>query len=322
MKRLFILIAAAIMLSGCVHKIKDEVMDDASYKVDFEYMISGKTVTFTNTSDSRLSFSAFTWIFGDGMMQEGIRDTKYTYSANGSYDVTLSAKLPSGRNKTCTKTVTIGSSGTTDPETAKADFELTQTEAYGDQIFIKDHSTGSRVVYDFGDGTSKAEYTLPHEMLIDHLYSKYGTYTVTCTAYTSTGASNTKTASVTYKETNTYITGIEYLAVDFANEYYRATLIDDDFFTTTWFKTNYTSAKLSSGNLPFTYKFANPVKMDGLSEDDYYTLYVYHSTSGSGDGTQCLKQNISKFAFVMNEPYIEVKNNSGNTVVHILLEYK
>ena len=73
--------------------------------------------------------------------------------------------------------------------------------------------------------------------------------------------------------------------------------------------------------------FAKPILMDGLEDDEYYTLYIYHSADGSTE-TQCLKQNISTLgikavASMPNEyRYTEISNNSGNTKVRIYFDYK
>ena len=251
---LFAAFCAAITLSGCTDKVDDELEKQqqayAAYNVDFTYNIlqDGK-VSFTNTSDDRLTASCFIWYFGTEAYIEKARDCTYTFKSSGTYTVTLQAILPSGQKKNKAHDVTVTVASTPEPE--------------------------------------PQPQTTP---------------------------------------TKIYITGVKYLKVDVQNHYYRAKLVDDDFFTTTWFNTDYTALTLYSSTIPYTDYFSSRVLMNGLADDEYYTLYIYHNTNVSGTGTQCLKQNIytSKFKAALSDqsPYIEVSNNSGNTVVQLLMEYE
>ena len=215
-----------------------------------------------------------------------------------------------------------GSSGNSNEETPKetsANFEYYFTSY--NVLRIKDKSVGKEVIYDYGDGKSDT-ISLPYEYLLLHIYEKEGTYTITATVTGKDGVIKTHSEKVVIRKPDTYITGVKYISVDVPGEYYKAKLVDDDFFTTTWFNTSYTSIPLSPTSLPFTYYFTNPVKMDGLKDDEYYTLYIYHNSKNSGNGTQCLKQEILSAVLDIELPFIERSNNSGNTVVRILLEYK
>lgn len=214
--------------------------------------------------------------------------------------------------------IIIPDGGNTPPKETVAYFEYSMIGFYS--LNIKDKSTGKEVIYDFGDGTIE-KYNLPYNYLIYHGYTKLGTFTISAQVTGYDGTIKTYSQSVTIRDPKIYISGIKYISVDNDLEYYKAKLVDDDFFTTTWFTTNYTPI-LSKSSLPYTYTFNKAIEMNGLSEDDYYTLYIYHNTKNSGDGTQCLKQNISTPVFNAQLPYIEVKNNSGNTVVQLLMEYK
>ena len=257
---LFAAFCAAITLSGCTDKVNDELekqqQEYAAYNVDFTYNIlqDGK-VSFTNTSDDRLTASCFIWYFGTEAYIEKARDCTYTFKSSGTYTVTLQAILPSGQKKNKAHNVTVAISSTTPSDPTNPTDPTPQTNP-----------------------------------------------------------------------TKIYITGIKYLAVDAQLDYYKARLIDDDLFTTTWFNTDYTAMFLYSNNMPYTQLFGSRVLMNGLADDNYYTLFVYRSATGEDNGTQCLKQNIytSKFRTALSEqsPYIEVHNNSGNTVVQLLLEYE
>ena len=167
-----------------------------------------------------------------------------------------------------------------------------------------------------------------------YTFSKAGTYKVTLKGmWTTNGKSYEKdvTKSITVQEqpknySKLFLTGITYVKVDVAYDYYKAKLVDDDFFTTTWFNTAYTDMFLYSSNLPYTYTFKTRVEMNGLNEDDYYTLYVYYVQYDGAEEVQVLKQNIQsstfKNAIKTAEPYIQVSNNSGNTVVQLLCSYE
>lgn len=326
MKKFLLLITAALTFAACGKEIVDltkELQKDvANTNVDFTYSISGKTVTFQNASDSKVK--AIYWDFGDdNSVLNGERVT-HTYLGNGTYKVTMQGEWYYNSNKqhkTCEKYITIGG-GTTPPdpvETVSAYFEYSQFDDFHG-VNITDGSTGVRAVYDFGDGTATKEITLPYDYPIFHSYTKNGTYTIKCTAYGSNGTSATYSQQITVRDPKVYITGIEYVSVDQLGKYYRAVLKDDDFFTTTWFKTDYTGMPITT--VPYTFVFSNPIYMNGLQDDDYYILYVYYSNNGSGDGTQCLKQNIVTQLFTTTLPYIEIKNNSGNTIVRLLMDYK
>lgn len=204
--------------------------------------------------------------------------------------------------------------------------------------FTNKSETRVMVFWDFGDGQTSGETNPTHK------YSKDGTYTVkldglwiyvddpltlnfktiqkTITINTGGGGGGEQP---TY--TKLFIYGIKYIDVDVAYDYYKAKLVDDDVFTTTWWHTNFTDIFLYSDKLPYTYTFNAPVEMSGLNEDNYYTLYVYHSTWYEGtEEIQCLKQNIQTSTFkdaIKNaKPYIQVQNNSGNTVVQLLCSYE
>lgn len=200
-----------------------------------------------------------------------------------------------------------------------ADFEYNFIDY--NMINIKDKSIGKDAVYDFGDGEKKP-IKLPYEYLILHIYEKEGTYTITVQVNGEDGTIKKQSKQITIKKPQTYIAGIKYISVDVPYEYYMAKLVDDDPITTTWFTTDYTQAMLYPDILPQSYMFYNPILMNGLKNDEYYTLYIYHNTKNSGTGTQCLKQTIYSAVFEARLPYIEVKNNSGNTVVQLLMEYK
>ena len=312
-----------IACDGITPVVPDDGTRYGEFNLSITYEANGLTVQFSPKHDYSGDLW-YEWDFGDGTKSTQKQPT-HTYSKNGTYSVVLAAGTPDGRKvEQVYETVTVKEEP---KEEASAYFEYTLGTGNGElYVFIKDKSKGEKAVYDFGDGTTKT-INLPYSDLISKEYSKFGTYKITVTAYSANGDTKSYSQNITIKKHDIYIAGIEYLAVDHDWEYYKAVLKDDDFFTTTWFTTYWTNDPIASYNLPYKYMFAKPILMDGLEDDEYYTLYIYHSADGSTE-TQCLKQNISTLgikavASMPNEyRYTEISNNSGNTKVRIYFDYK
>ncbi|KRB06220.1 S8 family serine peptidase [Lysobacter sp. Root690] len=78
---------------------------------NFSSSVSGLTVSFTDSStDSDGSIASRSWNFGDGTTSTAANPSK-TYSAAGTYTVTLTVTDDDGATNTKTGTVTVGSSG-------------------------------------------------------------------------------------------------------------------------------------------------------------------------------------------------------------------
>lgn len=207
--------------------------------------------------------------------------------------------------------------GSTIETTAHVEFSCQTKAPY--TVVITDKSTGYSVKYELGDGKSKI--CKPGET-IEYRYASAGTYKIKGTASGSSSSKDDYTVSVTISKPKIYIAGVKYNKVDIDGEYYKAVLKDDDFFTTTWLKTTYTPEVLNNSRLPYEFKLQNPKLMDGLADDSYYILYIYHATDKSKDGTQCLKQNISTSKFNECPETIVVNNDSKNTQVELMMSYK
>jgi PKD repeat protein len=76
----------------------------------FTSSLSGATEFFTNQSTNAISYS---WNFGDGSPADNSANPYHTYSANGTYTVTLTATGPCGAD-TYTMVVTISQVGLQD----------------------------------------------------------------------------------------------------------------------------------------------------------------------------------------------------------------
>lgn len=214
-------------------------------------------------------------------------------------------------------TYTPPSSGTTTTEETKVDFIAKVVPPL--TVVIKDKSTGihTNLIYDMGDGTQITKSKAGE--MFEHRYKKAGQYRI----YARTGDKQHEAGKdVTINEPAIYAAGLTFKKVDKDGMYYRFSLDDDGpILVKTWFKSTYTPI-LYNSSLPYTFTFTNSVLLENPSKHDYYTLYVHYNTKQSGDGTQCLKQQIKINKFLEYPEYIEVKNNSGNTQVRLNLGYK
>ena len=141
------------------------------------------TTTFTDTSTN--SPTSWAWTFGDGTTST-LQHPSHTYSAAGTYTVSLKATNAGGSN-TLTRTGYITVSTTT--AAPVAGFTGTPTSGSAPlAVAFTDTSTNSPTswYWTFGDGTTS---TLQHP---SHTYSAAGTYTVSLKA-TNAGGSNTLT---------------------------------------------------------------------------------------------------------------------------------
>ncbi|HYC84024.1 MAG TPA: PKD domain-containing protein [Chryseosolibacter sp.] len=92
---------------------QEPAMPVAPPVANFDYEVSGGTVTFENTSSNGQSWD---WDFGDGTAHSTEKDPVHTYSSNGSFTVKLIATNAAG-SSTATKMVAIGAAPCT-PEAA------------------------------------------------------------------------------------------------------------------------------------------------------------------------------------------------------------
>lgn len=150
--------------------------------VSFSHVVSGSTVTFTNTSPG--SGLTFNWDFGDGNGAV-TENPVYTYSVPGNYNVTLTVTDSCGVSNSAVQLVDanpcipIGVGFTSAVNGATVSFTQTST------------GTGLASAWDFGDGNTSNQ-TNP-----THTYANPGTYTVLLTVTDSCGFTDTLSAQVT-----------------------------------------------------------------------------------------------------------------------------
>ncbi len=156
-------------------------MPQASFSVNATSGIAPKTIRFTDTSTGVPN--SWNWEFGDGSPGSSEQNPVHTYYSSGVYSVQLIVSNGIG-SSTVTKPslITIGTA-------TGADFTFKPAE--GDvplMLQFTDNSAGAPILiykWQFGDGyVSKEQNPV-------HTYMKPGTYTVTLTVITNTGATST-----------------------------------------------------------------------------------------------------------------------------------
>jgi PKD repeat protein len=179
-----------------VYERSGPVLPVADFKSNVTSGNSPLSVKFTDLS---INATGWKWDFGDGASSTE-QNPVHTYSATGSYTVTLTVSNEAGTD-TETKTGYIS----VNPVSSKlaANFSASPTSGNAPlKVQFTDKSTGSPTsgTWSFGDGT----YSTARNPV--HTYSRAGKYTVRLTVRDSRGNSNTKTM-------NGYITVL--------NRYYR-----------------------------------------------------------------------------------------------------
>ena len=127
-------------------------------------------VQFTSTSTGPID--TLVWDFGDGSSGQG-SSPSHTYTAAGTYTVTLTASGPGGEDiAICTDCITVSHPAPIAGFTAS-----TTSGTYDLPVTFTNTSTGviDSISWDFGDGTTSSESSP------SHTYTEAGTYTVTLT---------------------------------------------------------------------------------------------------------------------------------------------
>jgi PKD repeat protein len=157
-------------------------------------MVIGSTVTFdaTPSTDPDGSIVSYAWIFGDGTTGSG-KVVTHSYSASGSYNITLTVTDDRGVSVSTTKSATIGD--TTAP-TATLTFSPSAPKAGESVFFNGQRSTPANGRYitdyrwDFGDGGSGSGETA------SHTYAAAGTYVVTLVVTDDIGKTGAASSTV------------------------------------------------------------------------------------------------------------------------------
>ncbi len=163
---------------------------------DFNFNASGCTaeVNFTNTSTNSTSWE---WDFGDFTTTSSEKDPKHTYSAPGSFNVTLNAISNKGCEKSVTKVVSTGTAPVAQfsPQASQdcaqpslsgcAPFNLSLTN-----LSFGGSSSISQTTWDFGDGSTSNSYHT------NHTYTSTGSFSLTLEVKNQDGCTSNLTRTV------------------------------------------------------------------------------------------------------------------------------
>uniref|UniRef100_UPI00404A8120 PKD domain-containing protein n=1 Tax=Flavobacterium sp. TaxID=239 RepID=UPI00404A8120 len=147
----------------------------------FTFDTSDLTVSFTNTSSNT---SSYVWDFGDGVGTSTDENPSYTYSAGGTYNVTLTASNDT-ESVEITQAVSV-----IDPSAAPVSGFTFQTNSLT-ATFTNTSTNATSYSWNFGDGSGTSTDANP-----SYTFTENGTYSVTLTAINN-GLSNEFTANVT-----------------------------------------------------------------------------------------------------------------------------
>nr|NIO70718.1 PKD domain-containing protein [Anaerolineae bacterium] len=158
----------------------------------------GETLSFdgSGSSDSDGSIVSYTWDLSDGTTDSGVNVT-HSYSAAGSYQVTLTVTDDGGLSDSSTQTVQVAEPVNLPPT---AVISGPTSGLVGETLSFSgsgsSDSDGSIVSYawDFGDGTTGSGITVTHS------YSATGSYTMTLTVTDDGGLSDSATQTVQVAE--------------------------------------------------------------------------------------------------------------------------
>jgi PKD repeat protein len=157
------------------------------------------TFTASATAASNHSVVSYAWTFGDGTVATTTTPTTTkTYSAVGTYVVSVTVTDDVGQTGSASLQFTIGSSGVTANFTASPTSPVVgQTVQFNGSASVG--SAGSTIVqwaWDFGDGSTATESVAT----TSHAYAVKGTYVVRLTVTDSAGRTGTTTLQVAVTE--------------------------------------------------------------------------------------------------------------------------
>jgi len=151
----------------------------------FVYTTVGSRVSFTDTSAG--GPNGWAWTFGDGATSS-LQNPVHSYSAAGSYQVTLAVTRPSGTATPASQTLAVTAAPAIAPMAAFT--FATSAPAIGQSVTFVDESSNlpTSWAWNFGDGSTSALANPAHA------YGVAGTYTVTLTAGNAAGANSASQA--------------------------------------------------------------------------------------------------------------------------------
>ena len=137
----------------------------------------------------------YSWVFGDGTTGTGSLPT-HTYTAAGSYAVTLTVTDDTGQHAVAQQTVTVGNGNPAATFTISPAPPVAPGVSLGFDASASQAAAGatlSTFTWTFGDGTGAGPGS---SSTTSHSYGAAGTYTVTLTVTDNTGRMGTNTQTV------------------------------------------------------------------------------------------------------------------------------
>jgi PKD repeat protein len=174
--RVLSLLAGAALLAACGGD--NNGPSNPAPTAAFTFTCAQLACTFTNTSTDDGTFTS-SWDLGDGSAAVTTKDVAHTYSAGGTYNVTLTVTDNSNNVKAVTHQVIAGT-----PPTANFTSTCTNLDCQFTDQSVDSDVGGSIASYlwDFGDGSATATTQNPL-----HSYTAAGTFTVTLTVTDNAG---------------------------------------------------------------------------------------------------------------------------------------
>jgi len=174
----------------------------ASFTADPSSGAAPLTVNFdasASTPPAGASLTSFSWTFGDGNSGTG-EITSHTFTAEGTYTVSLVVEDSNGNADVATTTITVDATPTTDPIAIFTASPLTGTAP----LLVDFDATASipptdatitAYDWDFGDGSTGTG------AITSHTYATEGTYTAELTVTASNGNTASTTTTITVDPT-------------------------------------------------------------------------------------------------------------------------
>lgn len=160
------------------------------------------TVSFTNTSTGTSGSTTYLWNFGDASTST-LQNPTHIYAAGGTYNVTLTVTNGPGCTSTFSLPVTAlpiplvsiaGDDGDGNTQYCLLPGDPTTT----DTVVFSNFTTGAvSYTWNYGDGSPVV--TTASNSPLTHIYTAYGTYTVTMTATGPNGCTATATLTVIFE---------------------------------------------------------------------------------------------------------------------------
>lgn len=159
---------------------------------------SGLTVNVNaaNSSDSDGTISSYSWNWGDSSTAGSGVTASHTYSAAGTYNITLTVKDDKNSASTLSQNVTLTVVVVNQPPVAKFSNSINGLIVSVNASNSTDDNGITLYTWNWNDGTSTS-----NGVTATHTYANAGTYTITLTVTDASGLTNSITATVTVKST-------------------------------------------------------------------------------------------------------------------------